>query len=590
MDVNSRVPSQNIIPFRIKGVEAGRFDSAGNLGIGTTTPTTKLDVTGNARVTAASAASTALTTTGRIGVNQTTPTTTLDVTGDARVTAASAASTALTTTGRVGINIAAPTTTLDVTGDARISGELNMVSNKIVNLANPTNDQDAATQFYVKAAAAAATAVGSAAQTTANTAVTNAAAAQTTANTAVTNASAAQTTANAVNAAITQGTATAAARYLYPSSGNSVQILTNDTLRLHVSAGGRVAIGGGITDPQQLLDVRGGIYCAGRIGIGNSTPEVPLYVRDFVDQSIDEGSNAYYAFNTAGRVIGSTTSTRISIISDQGIWIRGGDAGTGGRLWLTSDQRIKTNIVNLNTDKMMNIFRHLRPISFDYITNMKNNNKKHFGFIAQEVNEFLPEGISLNKDVIPNNMMKADIAKPSETDEPPCFTLKPDDADITLQYLLLTTDSPLKIDTANPYSSKDTYKFKIYGGDKWAKEHDIYIRSDYNVTDDKYTYVIGMKKEAYDVVITESTLFVYGQYVNDLHILHHDTIYTVATAALQEVDRQQQADKARIAELEATVDRHQQADNARIAELEATVAAQHSLISDILERLKNAKL
>ena len=164
--------------------------------------------------------------------------------------------------------------------------------------------------------------------------------------------------------------------------------------------------------------------------------------------------------------------------------------------------------------------------------------------------------------------MKANIAKPSETDEIPCFTLKSDDTDITLQYLLLTTDTPLIFDISNSYSSANTYKFKIYGGEKWAKEHDIYIRSDYNVIDDKYTYVIGMKKEAYDMVITEATLFVYGQYVNDLHILDHDTIYTVATAALQEVDRQQQADKA------------------RIAELEATVGTQQSLINDILERLK----
>jgi hypothetical protein len=77
-----------------------------------------------------------------------------------------------------------------------------------------------------------------------------------------------------------------------------------------------------------------------------------------------------------------------------------------------------------------------------------------------------------------------------------------------------------------------------------------------------------MKKDVYDIMITEPTLFVYGQYVYDLHILDHDTIYTVATAALQEVDREQQADKV------------------RIAELEATVANQQSLINDILERLK----
>ena len=48
-------------------------------------------------------------------------------------------------------------------------------------------------------------------------------------------------------------------------------------------------------------------------------------------------------------------------------------------------------------------------------------------------------------------------------------------------------------------------------------------------------------------------LFVWGQKVQDFYHLNKDYIFTVATAALQEVDRQQQADKVRISELEARI-------------------------------------
>jgi hypothetical protein len=243
------------------------------------------------------------------------------------------------------------------------------------------------------------------------------------------------------------------------------------------------------------------------------------------------------------------------------VWIR------GDYLWISSDHRIKKNIVNLDADKMITILRKMRPISFDYIEPTKTRNHKRLGFIAQEINEIIPEGISLNTDVIPNNMMKGEIDRKSEINV--SFTLKPTDTDIILNYLLLKTDSPLNIDISNSYSSTNIYKFKIYGGENWAKEQDIYIRSDYTVTDNKYTYVIGMKKDAYDVVKTDPSLFVYGQYVYDLHILDYNSVWAVAAAALQEVDRQQQADKG------------------RIADLEATVAAQQSLIDDILERLKS---
>jgi hypothetical protein len=51
-------------------------------------------------------------------------------------------------------------------------------------------------------------------------------------------------------------------------------------------------------------------------------------------------------------------------------------------------------------------------------------------------------------------------------------------------------------------------------------------------------------------MISDNQLLLYGQKPHDFHRLNKDTIFTLSTAAIQEVDRQQQADKVRIAALE----------------------------------------
>ena len=46
-------------------------------------------------------------------------------------------------------------------------------------------------------------------------------------------------------------------------------------------------------------------------------------------------------------------------------------------------------------------------------------------------------------------------------------------------------------------------------------------------------------------------IFVYGQQVDDFVFLKKEAIFTIATSALQEVDRQLQSEKAKVASLEA---------------------------------------
>lgn len=71
-------------------------------------------------------------------------------------------------------------------------------------------------------------------------------------------------------------------------------------------------------------------------------------------------------------------------------------------------------------------------------------------------------------------------------------------------------------------------------------------------------------------------VFVYGQLVNNFYRLDKNAIWTVAAAALQEVDRQQQSDKVRIAELETEV-----------TTLKTEVSTLKTQMSDLLARVSS---
>lgn len=70
-----------------------------------------------------------------------------------------------------------------------------------------------------------------------------------------------------------------------------------------------------------------------------------------------------------------------------------GDLTVAGTIFNPSDQNLKTNINNLDENKINDVLK-LNPVTYNY--NYDIENKTHFGFIAQELEEYYPELVSNN--------------------------------------------------------------------------------------------------------------------------------------------------------------------------------------------------
>jgi hypothetical protein len=246
-----------------------------------------------------------------------------------------------------------------------------------------------------------------------------------------------------------------------------------------------------------------------------------------------------------------------------------------------SDKRIKKNIKHIQDDDALLTLRNIQVSRFEYIDQIKKTPYNVYGFIAQDIKDILPETTEILKDYIPNFYFFCIIAEieseyennklfkvfiPNEWDDKFVFTGNHDNY-----------GNEYKASNGYPASDKDgNQHFNV-------RFYDICFNNlDFTTTKiiDDSTFIISISKEHYEKLdFEEGTYFIYGQEVDDFHKIDKEHIYNVTTAALQEVDRQQQSDKARITELENNV-----------FQLEAKVAEQQSMINNILERLNKAGL
>ena len=194
-----------------------------------------------------------------------------------------------------------------------------------------------------------------------------------------------------------------------------------------------------------------------------------------------------------------------------------------------SDMRIKCDFTEIDDTFALEKLRQLKPTSYRYIDKTRVTVGKVLGFIAQEVAEVLPDAVSKTKSVIPNIQLEASIKKIDE------------------EKFELTLKEPHPVTVGTMLEIKSPTVGHL----------DVEVVSVINDT----TFTIFTKDEQIDKI--GDRVWVYGEYVDDFHNLDKNAIWTVATAALQEVDRQLQAEKEKVKSLEE-----------RLAALEAIVLNQ----------------
>lgn len=274
----------------------------------------------------------------------------------------------------------------------------------------------------------------------------------------------------------------------------------------------------------------------GNVGIGTATPYMPFdcvvskYISDadidqYWDRGIDDGAfyraendsfGSSYNYNTNQGRIGDlddeTSGSRpvnlkpISAHFYDNVYI------SNGGLLVSSDERIKQNIMEISDDISLKILRDISCCSYYYIDDIGRQKAPTLGFIAQQVNKIFPEAVTLTERIIPNVMKRINN-----------FNWVSDNSNNTHKLISDLQDV-----------SGVLYRFYVSNNvDEREKRVEHIGNSDNTFTfENKWEHI-----------------FCYGYEVPDFHALDKQKLYALNFSATQELDKQQKLDKADIAEL-----------------------------------------
>ena len=306
---------------------------------------------------------------------------------------------------------------------------------------------------------------------------------------------------------------------------------------------------------------------SGNVGIGTSSPSYPLEIYGSYNGAFSHGQSVtlygvslpYYnsTHTWSGTWFTNTYGfPTISLKTQNGIYC-------GGQLFITSDERIKTNIQDVSDNIALQQLRDISCCFYEYKDKVKRGTEKTIGFIAQQVREHMPMAVSIQKGIIPNEMRN--IENPQWT-------------------------------TVTDASGNNTYKLTIpdledaSGNTGETTKYKFYVSNDPSGNDECEKEITSLENDSKSFIFEEQwqNVFLYGKEVDDFHTIDKQKLFALNFSASQEIDRIQQQEKTKLEEQTSKLEEQTTKlaeQTSKLAEAQAEIASLKTTLADVLSRL-----
>ena len=286
----------------------------------------------------------------------------------------------------------------------------------------------------------------------------------------------------------------------------------------------------------------------GNVGIGTSSPRLPLDVATSISPAhadvIDYWNRA--GPSADGFFIGDQHETFGTLYQGP---IEGSNQGTGGDLdpgesasryfgqkpisahfydyillsngglLISSDERIKCNITEFSDPHSLYMLRDISCVSYNYIDKTKQE-ESTIGFIAQQVKNILPQAINIERNFIPDQMKRLNASWNG------------------LNMSWIGTDVSYNLlDGSGNIADVSGVKYQFF------------VKNDLSGNEVRVS-AMGNEDGTFTFDNSYNYVFCYGKEVDDFHSLDKSILFTMNFSATQEIDKIQQAEKAKLAAAE----------------------------------------